>query len=66
MPLRQWRRACQPRVCGRIRHPGDPAETSAGAASFAAQGAELAVVHRPLPYSPQMSEPLAHELATVS
>ncbi|WP_369394206.1 LLM class F420-dependent oxidoreductase [Streptomyces sp. CG1] len=54
------------RLSAQVRHTGDPAVTAASAASFAAEGAELAIVHLPLPYSPQVLEPLAHELAMVS
>ncbi|MDT0469457.1 LLM class F420-dependent oxidoreductase [Streptomyces gibsoniae] len=51
------------RLSAQVRHTGDPARTAADAAAFAAEGAELAVIHLPLPYSPHVLEPLADELA---
>ena len=52
------------RLSAQVRFDGDPARTAARAAEFAAVGAELAVVHLPLPYPPYVLEPLADELAT--
>ncbi|MET8957024.1 LLM class F420-dependent oxidoreductase [Streptomyces sp. NPDC004393] len=51
------------RLSAQVRHTGDPARTAADAAAFAAEGAELAVVYLPLPYSPHVLQPLADELA---
>ncbi|MEV6028123.1 LLM class F420-dependent oxidoreductase [Streptomyces sp. NPDC052036] len=51
------------RLSAQVRYTGDPAKTAADAAAFAAEGAELAVVYLPLPYSPHVLEPLADELA---
>ncbi|MFJ5534862.1 hypothetical protein [Streptomyces sp. NPDC093261] len=42
---------------------GDPARTAADAAAFAAEGAELAVVHLPLPDAPLVLDRPADELA---
>ncbi|MCC5474707.1 LLM class F420-dependent oxidoreductase [Streptomyces barringtoniae] len=51
------------RLSAQVRFTGDPAEAAADAAAFAAEGAELAIVYLPLPYSPHVLEPLAQEFA---
>ncbi|MFJ3640030.1 LLM class F420-dependent oxidoreductase [Streptomyces sp. NPDC090108] len=53
------------RLSAQVRLTGDPALTAAQAAEFAAEGADLAVVQLPLPYTPRVLEPLAVELAKV-
>lgn len=42
---------------------GDPAQTAADAAAFAAAGARLAIVYLPPPYIPGVLEPLACALS---
>ncbi|MEV6055139.1 LLM class F420-dependent oxidoreductase [Streptomyces sp. NPDC052107] len=46
------------RLSAQVRLTGDPAEAAASAAGFAAEGAELAIVYLPLPYSPHVLERL--------
>ncbi|WP_405875733.1 MULTISPECIES: LLM class F420-dependent oxidoreductase [unclassified Streptomyces] len=51
------------RLSAQVRFDGDPGRTAARAADFAAEGAELAVVYLPLPYTRHVLDPLAKELA---
>lgn len=46
-----------------LRFTGDPAQTAADAAAFAAAGAGLAIVYLPPPYTPAVLEPLACALS---
>lgn len=46
-------------LSAQVRFDGDPARAAARAAEFAAEGAELAVVHLPLPCTSHVLEPLA-------
>ena len=48
-----------------LRFSGDPVETAERAASFAAEGAQLAIVYLTSPYSPAVLGPLAEALAEV-
>lgn len=51
------------RISCQVRHRGDVRATADEAAAFAAEGADLAVVYLPLPYTPHVLEPLAAALA---
>jgi len=50
------------RTCAAVH--GDAAETADTAAAFAAEGADLAIVYLPVPYTPRVQEPLANEWPT--
>ncbi|MEN3615776.1 LLM class flavin-dependent oxidoreductase [Plantactinospora sp. ZYX-F-223] len=53
------------RLSAQVRFTGDAAATAATAATFAAEGADLAIVYLPVPYTAHVLEPLAKELAQV-
>ncbi len=52
-------------LSGQVRHTGDPAQTAAAAADFAAAGAGLAVIYLPPPHSQAVLGPLASALSRV-
>ncbi|MGX7671163.1 LLM class flavin-dependent oxidoreductase [Plantactinospora sp. DSM 117369] len=53
------------RLSAQVRFTGDATATAATAAAFAAEGADLAIVYLPVPYTAHVLEPLAKELAQV-
>jgi F420-dependent oxidoreductase-like protein len=52
-------------LSAQVRHTGDPAQTAAAAADFAAAGAGLAIIYLPPPHSPAVLGPLASALSRV-
>jgi F420-dependent oxidoreductase-like protein len=53
-------------LSAQVGFTGDPARTAAEAAEFGAQGAHLAIVRLPTPYTAAVLEPLAGALAALS